>query len=118
MPGIQEFCRFQTKQALILRALLVHASQVHDCQVVAKVLVLLLFLLLLLRLDVIPEEVQILQSPFPRQTSTSSLELRSFHVGSTTLQEVSCELICTLANHASSPPGVHPTKHLVPTSNH
>ena len=48
-----------------------------------------------LRLDVIPEAVQVFQSPFPRQNSTSSLELRSFHVDSIVLQDVFCELICT-----------------------
>ena len=83
---------------MLLRALLVTASQVHDCQVVAEVPVLLLLLLvplLLLRLDVIPEAVQIFQSPFPHQNPVSSLEPRPFHGGSTALQEVSCELICT-----------------------
>ena len=71
-----------------------------------------------LHLDVKSQVVQILQSPFPRQNSISSLELRPFHVGSTALQEVFCVLICTEANHASSPPGVHQTMHLVTTSNH
>ena len=41
-----------------------------------------------LHLDVKSQVVQILQSPFPRQNATSSLELRSFHVGSIALQEV------------------------------
>ena len=48
-----------------------------------------------LHLDVKSPVVQVFQSPFPRQNSTSSLELRPFHVDSIALQEVFCELICT-----------------------
>ena len=40
------------------------------------------------------------------------------HVGCIALHVVFCELICTRANHVSSPPGVRRTMHLVPTSNH
>ena len=46
-------------------------------------------------LDVKPQVVQILQSPFPHPNSISSLEPRRFHVGFSALQEVFCELICT-----------------------
>ena len=48
-----------------------------------------------LHLDVKPQVVQILQSPFPHPNSISSLEPRRFHVGISALQEVFCELICT-----------------------
>ena len=47
-----------------------------------------------LRLDLVPESVRVFQNPFPRQNSTSSLELQSFHVDSIVLQVVFCELIC------------------------
>ena len=70
------------------------------------------------RLDVVPESVRVFRNPFLRQNSTSSLELRSFHVDSTAIQVVFCELICTQANHVSSPLGVRRTMHLVTTSNH
>ena len=40
------------------------------------------------RLDVVPELVRVFQCPFPRQNSTSCLELQSFHVDSIALQVV------------------------------
>ena len=48
-----------------------------------------------LHLDVKSQVVQTLRSSFPHQNSISSHELRPFHVGSTALQEVFSELICT-----------------------
>ena len=62
-----------------LRVHSLSTSQSHGCQVVAKVPVLLL--LLLLRPNVIPEVVQIFQSPLPHQNSISSLEPRPFTGG-------------------------------------
>ena len=48
-----------------------------------------------LHLDVKSQVVQIFKNPFPHQNSISLHKLRPFHVGSTALQEVFCELICT-----------------------
>ena len=106
---------------MLSRALLVLAFRARDCLAELQVGVLwesppVPSLSASLHLDVNPLVVQIFQSPFLRQNSISSLEPRPFHVGSTALQEVFCELICTQANHASSPPGVRLTKRLVPTT--
>ena len=102
---------------MLARALLVLAFRARALLAEVQVVVLWEFppvpsLSALLHLDVKPQVVQIFQSPFPRQNSISSLQPRL----SRRLQ-VFCELICTQANHAPSPPGVHPTKRLVPTSN-
>ena len=104
---------------MLSRALLVLAFRARDCLAKAQVEVLwesppVPSPLASLHLDVKPQAVQIFQSPCPHQNSISSLEPQPFDVGSTALQEVFCELICTCENHASSLPGVHPTKRLVP----
>ena len=85
---------------MLLHALLVLAFRVRDCQVVAEVLVMLVFLLLMQllfpRLDVKPRRSRYSRVHFHIKIPFA-LEPRPFHVGSTALQEVSCELICTSA---------------------
>ena len=85
---------------MLSRALFVLAFRARDHLAEVQVEVLWEYppvpsLLASLHLDVKPLAVQIFQSPFPNQNFISSLGPRPFHVGSTALQEVFCELICT-----------------------
>ena len=112
MKGIQDFCPLQTRKlrsCALLCALLVHASRVLDCHVVAEVQWRYCWNLFL-------------SSRFrrcwpgcsiPRQDSTSC---HVPHPSPLFSWWVFSELVCAFANQTSYPPGVHLMHRLVYTT--